>query len=400
MKTTVRYLFFAVALLFCAVGYSQSKTSLEKQKRQLQDDMSRLNAAIAANTKNQKSKTVELQTLRSKVRIREKLIKTINTDIGILDSQIGVKTTETQRLTRELDTLKASYAKMCVSYEKNKSSGIRLMYILSSDSFLQAYRRGKYIQEYVDAIRKRGQEVRSKHEQAQKALAELRALRGEKTKLLAEQTSEMDKLKADQTKIQGLLSSLQKNKKQLEKELSEKKKNATRIQQAIDDIIAKELAAQRKKSGGKGTAGAGMTPEAKQLSADFAQNKGRLPWPVGQGMVYIPFGNQTYPGLNVQISNPGISISTPEGTNARAVFSGTVTRVQKQNGLINVFVSHGKYFTVYGDLVSVQVKQGDKVSTKQVIGKIYTDKFENKTILTFCVFDGTEKQDPELWLAR
>ena len=135
MKTTVRYLFFAVALLFCAVGYSQSKTSLEKQKRQLQDDMSRLNAAIAANTKNQKAKTVELQTLRSKVRIREKLIKTINTDIGILDSQIGVKTTETQRLTRELDTLKASYAKMCVSYEKNKSSGIRLMYILSSDSF-------------------------------------------------------------------------------------------------------------------------------------------------------------------------------------------------------------------------------------------------------------------------
>lgn len=400
MNTIVKYLFFAAALLLCADGYSQSKSSLEKQRRQLQDDMSRLNAAIATNTKNQKSRTVELQNLRSKVRIREKLIKTINTDIGILDTQIGVKTEETGRLTRELDTLKASYAKMCVSYEKNKSSGVRLMYILSSDSFLQAYRRGKYIREYVDAIRKRGQEVRSKNDQAQKALAELKALRGEKTKLLAEQTSEMGKLKADQTRIQGLLSSLQKNKKQLEKELSEKKKNATRIQKEIDDIIAKELAAQRKKSGSKGTTGAGMTPEARQLSADFAQNKGRLPWPVERGMVYIPFGNQTYPGLNVQISNPGISISAPEGTDARAIFSGTVTRVQKQNGLINVFISHGKYFTVYGDLVSVRVKQGDKVSTKQVIGKIYTDKFENKTILTFCVFDGADKQDPELWLAR
>lgn len=119
-----------------------------------------------------------------------------------------------------------------------------------------------------------------------------------------------------------------------------------------------------------------------------------------RGTVYIPFGNQTYPGLNVRIVNPGISISVPQGASARAVFSGTVSAVHKINGLYNVYVNHGRYNTVYGDLESVTVKKGDKVSTGQAVGKVFTDKFENKTILTFCLFDWDKKQDPELWLAR
>lgn len=402
IKTTIRYVLLVCALAGCWAAYGQgkSKTSLEKQRGQLQSEMKKLNAAIAANAKSQKARTVELQNLRQKVRIRERLMNALNTDIGILDSQIDAKTAESRRLTRELDTLKASYAAMCRSYAKNHSSGIRLMYILSSESFLQAYRRGRYIREYAEGIRKRGEQVRAKDEQTRRALSDLQALRSEKSALLAEHADEMGRLQSDQKKIQGLLTSLKKNKTQLERELNEKKKNAARIQKEIESIVAAELAAQRKKSGSKTVSEAGLTPAAKQLSSDFAQNKGRLPWPVERGTVYIPFGNQTYPGLNVRIVNPGISISVPQGASARAVFSGTVSAVHKINGLYNVYVNHGRYNTVYGDLESVTVKKGDKVSTGQTVGKVFTDKFENKTILTFCLFDWDKKQDPELWLAR
>lgn len=403
MRTTIKYFFLLSAALCCgnaANAQQASKNSLEKQRRQLQTDIKKLDDAIAANAKNQKSRTVELQNLRSKVRIRERLVSSLNTDIGILDAQIGAKAEESRRLNRELDTLKASYATMCRNYVRNRSSDIRLMYILSSNSFLQAYRRGRYIREYADGIRKRGQQVRSKSEQARQAVSELQKLRTEKTALLAEHTSEMDRLQADQKRIQGLLTSLKKNKTQLERELKNKKQNAAQIQKQIESIVAKELEAQRKKTGSKSVTEAGLTPQAKQLSSDFAQNKGRLPWPVERGTVYIPFGNQTYPGLNVQIVNPGISISVPQGSSARAVFAGTVSAVHKINGLYNVYVNHGRYNTVYGDLESVSVKKGDKVTVRQTVGKVYTDKFENKTILTFCLFDWDKKQDPELWLAR
>ena len=193
---------------------------------------------------------------------------------------------------------------------------------------------------------------------------------------------------------------MKKNKSQLERELKTKKQNAAQIQKQIEAIVAKELEAQRKKSGAKSVSEAGLTPQNQQLSSDFAQNKGRLPWPVERGTVYIPFGNQTYPGLNVQIVNPGISISVPQGSLARAVFAGTVTAVHKINGLYNVYINHGRYNTVYGDLESVTVKKGDRVETKQTVGKVYTDRFENKTIMMFCLFDWDKKQDPELWLAR
>ena len=119
-----------------------------------------------------------------------------------------------------------------------------------------------------------------------------------------------------------------------------------------------------------------------------------------RGDIYMRFGNQPYPGTNVYITVPGLDISAPQGSYARAVFDGQVTRVQVKDGLYMVFVSHGKYYTIYSNLSAVNVKSGDKISVKQKIGTIYTDRFEGKTILTFCIYDGGVKQDPEQWLAR
>jgi septal ring factor EnvC (AmiA/AmiB activator) len=179
---------------------------------------------------------------------------------------------------------------------------------------------------------------------------------------------------------------------------------AARIQKEINDIIRREIEAQNKKAGGSKKSSSvqlALTPEAKALSASFAQNKGKLPWPVERGVIFMHHGRQQYPGTTAYVDVPGVLIATTQGAMARAVFAGEVIRVQvKSDGLYMVFVQHGNYFTVYVDLLTVNVKKGDKVTTKQTIGRINTDKFENKTILNFSLYYNNQKQNPELWLAK
>lgn len=394
-----------VFMLSCMlVVQGQSRSALEKQKKDLQKQISKIDAAIASNKKQQSANTVQLQSLRQKVKIRQGIVNNINREIGGLDRDIEINRAEVSRLERELDTLRSSYARMCVNYYNNKSEGLRLMYILSSTSLSQAYARSQYIKEYTSAIRRRGEEVRAKSVETQSSIDRLEKLKGEKKVLLSEQKKEMTELSTDQKRIERIQASLKKNRKQLDRDMKNARNTAARIQKEINDIIRREIEAQNKKAGGSKKSSSGqlaLTPEAKALSASFAQNKGKLPWPVERGVIFMHHGRQQYPGTTAYVDVPGVLIATTQGAMARAVFAGEVIRVQvKSDGLYMVFVQHGNYFTVYVDLLTVNVKKGDKVTTKQTIGRINTDKFENKTILNFSLYYNNQKQNPELWLAK
>jgi septal ring factor EnvC (AmiA/AmiB activator) len=386
------------------VVQGQSRSALEKQKKDLQKQISKIDAAIASNKKQQSANTVQLQSLRQKVKIRQGIVNNINREIGGLDRDIEINRAEVSRLERELDTLRSSYARMCVNYYNNKSEGLRLMYILSSTSLSQAYARSQYIKEYTSAIRRRGEEVRAKSVETQSSIDRLEKLKGEKKVLLSEQKKEMTELSTDQKRIERIQASLKKNRKQLDRDMKNARNTAARIQKEINDIIRREIEAQNKKAGGSKKSSSGqlaLTPEAKALSASFAQNKGKLPWPVERGVIFMHHGRQQYPGTTAYVDVPGVLIATTQGAMARAVFAGEVIRVQvKSDGLYMVFVQHGNYFTVYVDLLTVNVKKGDKVTTKQTIGRINTDKFENKTILNFSLYYNNQKQNPEPWLAK
>ncbi|MBQ1968349.1 MAG: peptidoglycan DD-metalloendopeptidase family protein [Flavobacteriales bacterium] len=405
MRMNIRVLFLGVFMLSCMlVVQGQSRSALEKQKKDLQKQISKIDAAIASNKKQQSANTVQLQSLRQKVKIRQGIVNNINREIGGLDRDIEINRAEVSRLERELDTLRSSYARMCVNYYNNKSEGLRLMYILSSTSLSQAYARSQYIKEYTSAIRRRGEEVRAKSVETQSSIDRLEKLKGEKKVLLSEQKKEMTELSTDQKRIERIQASLKKNRKQLDRDMKNARNTAARIQKEINDIIRREIEAQNKKAGGSKKSSSGqlaLTPEAKALSASFAQNKGKLPWPVERGVIFMHHGRQQYPGTTAYVDVPGVLIATTQGAMARAVFAGEVIRVQvKSDGLYMVFVQHGNYFTVYVDLLTVNVKKGDKVTTKQTIGRINTDKFENKTILNFSLYYNNQKQNPELWLAK
>jgi murein hydrolase activator len=201
-------------------------------------------------------------------------------------------------------------------------------------------------------------------------------------------------LQNEQERKQRMVKSLSNKEKQLQKELEDKK----RIAKKIENEIARILEEERKKA-----IRSDNTPEQKLIGDNFAENKGRLPWPVGKGIITSQFGEQKHPVLKyVTENNIGIEITSSGKTPVRTVFKGEVARVFSIQGAnLTIIIRHGKYMTVYQNIVDSKVKPGDKVDTKQEIGNVFCET-ENgdKAILKFMIFDEKEKLDPESWISK
>ncbi|MDX5320735.1 MAG: M23 family metallopeptidase, partial [Bacteroidota bacterium] len=246
-------------------------------------------------------------------------------------------------------------------------------------------------------------------EALQLELSNLEAIRMEKSNLLNKKEEEKTELEADKNEESQLVSSLKKKESELRKDLKAKQKAAKRLNDEINRIIKEELERARKEREEKEKKNPGgtkkgtemtMTPEAAALSANFTANKGKLPWPVEKGFIIRGFGEHRHPTLpNVKTVNNGIDIVTSDGANARAVFEGEVRAIFNVPGMQNaVMINHGEFFTVYTHLETVSVKKGDKVQTKQILGKVYKDPEDGKSIVHFELWKGNSKQDPETWI--
>jgi murein DD-endopeptidase MepM/ murein hydrolase activator NlpD len=141
-----------------------------------------------------------------------------------------------------------------------------------------------------------------------------------------------------------------------------------------------------------------LTPEAQALSQNFENNKGKLPWPVVEGVITRPFGTYS-PMPGITMSNSGVDIATSKGAIARAVFNGTVSTVTEdpENGKV-IIIRHGEFLSVYRHLNAVFVKEGDKVQTKQTLGTIVYDEQEQVSDLELQIWKGENKLDPQEWL--
>lgn len=137
------------------------------------------------------------------------------------------------------------------------------------------------------------------------------------------------------------------------------------------------------------------------VSGGFAANKGRLPMPItGSYRIVAHFGQQSLEGYkHGAIDNKGIKILGSSGCQARAVYDGEVTAVWSYAGSTVVMLRHGSYISVYCNLRSTNVRVGQRVSTRQVLGSI-----DNQNILQFQLHqmkNGSNiKLNPEQWLGR
>ena len=383
--------------------FSQNKKEkLEENKKKIEQEI-QYNTKLLDETKKTKSTTLnQLVILKKQIADRERLINNINEEIQTTNQQIELNNEILADLKKDLLHLKEEYAQMIYYAYKNRDSFDRLMFIFSARDFNQAFRRVKYFQQYAAYRETQAELIVKTQDDIAATIQNLENFRNEKFTLLTRLEEERDKLNQERSLQNKTYQTLTKKEKELAATIKEKEKAAKKLQSEIEKIIAEEIRLASEKSGTTSTGTFALTSDEMQLSASFQQNQGGLPWPVERGIISSTFGEHAHPVLKeVKTKNNGVDILTDEGMEARAVFGGEVTRVMSiPNYNYVVMIRHGEFLTVYSNLTEVYVTRGQKIDTKQAIGKIYTDTKDQKTELHFELWKGKTLLNPEGWLAK
>ena len=396
----------------------KSKQQLQNEITTLQKEISTANQLLNKTTKDKEMTLNEVAILEKKIQQREQLIAAYNEQLGLLDEEIAEGQRNINRLNSDLDKLHKEYAKMIEFAYRNRSQYNRLVFLFSAKNFNQAFSRLRYIRQFTDARKIKIEQISSTEQRINSEMEASKKAREEQAALLEEEQKQQEALQQEKKQLENQVSKLKKQEGKIKQDIKNKQQQAQKLQKAIDDIIAEEIrqANERLKkeeeknknknknnsSTSKPSTGMALTPAEQTLSSNFANNKGKLPWPVERGVISSTYGKHTsVVSSKVTMTNNGIDIATTEGAQARAVFEGEVTAVNKiMESNTVVIIRHGEYFTVYSNLENVTVKRGDKVKTKQNIGQIHTNKTENQTELHFELLKGQNRQNPANWLSK
>jgi len=373
---------------------AQSKKDLEDQRKKTLEEITYVDNLLKETEKEKKESLNELKIIVKKLNLRESILKGFQDEITMINGRIDLNTLAIDMMENDLEILKQDYEKAVLSSFRSSKGNSEIGYILSASNFNQAYKRLKYLQQITKFRRQESeiiQELKSEIE-ISKTKMEEDLVRISELKSREEQQKYL--LQGEQNKQQNVVKSLSKKEQQLQRELEDKKRIAKRIESEITKLIAEEK---------KKMAKSDVTPEMKLISDNFFENKGRLPWPVEKGIITSHFGVHNHPVLKyVTEDNIDIEITSSGMTPVRSVFKGVVAKVFSIRGAnMAVIIRHGKYLTVYQNIVDVKVKVGERVETKQEIGKVFNDTQNgDKAILKFMVFEETLKMDPELWISK
>ena len=392
-------------VLSWAVAFGQNKAELENQKKQLLKDIEFTNKLLNETAANKKATLNELNLLSSKINKRQQLINTILREVELVQKQIDETKGVVKALEDDLKRLKDEYAKMLYYTYKNQSQYDRLMFILSSEDFNQAYKRIKYFQQYAKHRQQQAEAIEDVKKALESRTEELADKKMKMAYLVEDKEKEKIQLSTEKEQQDKMVLTLKQKESQLRKDLEQKKRDAKKLEKAIARIIEEEIRKAKEKAAKDNTAtttksGFALTPKELELSGQFADNEGKLPWPSERGVITSYFGEHPHPTLpSIKIENNGIDITTDKGTKARAVFEGTVSAVVSIPGAHKaVIVRHGEFLSVYANLEDVVVKMGDKLSVKQEIGTVVTGREDEKTILHFEIWKGATKLNPSKWI--
>ena len=383
------FLFF---VLFIDLG-AQTKAELEQKRNSTLSEINYVDNMLKTTAKKRAESMNEVKIIGNKLVLRESVIRGMRQEINLINERIELNTIAIDLMESDLVDLKKDYARAVVNSYKSKKDNPELVYILSAKDFNQGYKRLKYLQQVTKFRRRESETILALKDQIQTTREKLENDLSKISVLKSREEQQKNLLQSEQQKKQQMVKSLSKKEKQLQKELEEKKKIADKIEREISRIIEEE----RKK-----VTKSDSTPEQKLIGENFAENKGRLPWPVEKGIITSQFGLQKHPVLKyVTENNIGIEITSNGSTAVRSVFKGEVRSVFLIKGAnMTVIIRHGKYLTVYENIVDLKVKAGDKVDTKQQIGNVYCEAEGNKAILKFMIFEEKEKLDPESWITK
>jgi len=408
--------------IFCSFSLVAQKAvkTLEKKKEKLNNELN-LTSQLLKEIASKKTNSVnELRILEEQVETREELVKTLNEQLVLVEKKIDGLQEEVKVKEKSLDAEKEEYAEMIRYAYKSRSNNNMLIFLMSADSFNDAYRRLRYIKEYNDYRVTQVNLIAAQKDTLDNKIKELHDERGQKTQIVEETAQEKNKLLAEKKLKSAIVNELESKESELAIEVEVKQIAINSLESEITSIIeaeikkqkAKEKAARKArekkeraatKKTSKTTAKAPpkitKTPESVTLSNNFASNKGKLPWPVSQGVITGKFGKSQHKVKGISVNNTGIDISTKKNSEVRAVFDGEVTTIIYSPVFQNaIIVKHGDYFSVYSNVKDVQVSKGDKIKTKDVLGSVSSN--DGKTEVHFEIWKATTKMNPVLWIAK
>ena len=402
IKVSLRHAFFAGFLLLSLHGFSQEnkRAELEQRRLELQDEIKRINTLRTTNLKKEKSILTQVEDLDQQIRTTQNLIRVTNQQANLLTREINSNQNKIGELRKELEQLKEDYSKMIRRSYKSKSQQSRIMFLLSSENFLQAYKRLQYMKQYANYRHQQGEEIQIRTRELQTLNQSLAEQKKTKDALIAENRQTRAQLERSRKEQQGLIAEVRKKEGQFATQLRQKQQEINAIDRQIEKIIEEAIAASNKAEGSTSRSVFKLTPEAKALAADFEKNKGKLPWPVRTGTVVLRFGTQPHPVVKTATMNSnGVRIATDPNSKARAVFGGTVSEIIAVRGSsLMVMVRHGDYITIYNHLESVDVRKGQQVSLGQDLGDIAVNKTDGRTTLYFVMYKNNQKLNPEDWI--
>lgn len=391
MKCLVLLTIMFFVFYTCLKG--QTKAELEEQRKKTLDEIAYVDNLLKTTAKEKTESMSAIKIIGKKLDLRESVIRVMGKEISLLSERIELNALAIEIMGKDMLELKNDYAKAVINSYRSQKGNPELVYILSAKDFNQGYKRLKYLQQITKFRRRESEIISELKEQIETSKEKLQNDLYKISDLKSREEQQKSLLQSEQERKKQMVKSLSNKEKQLKKDLEEKKRIAKRIENEIARILEEE----RKKA-----VRSDSTPEQTLIGENFAENKGRLPWPVEKGIITSHFGVQKHPVLkNVTENNIGIEITSSGKMTARSVFQGEVVKVFPIPGAnITVIIRHGKYLSVYANIVNVKVKQGDKLTTKQDIGEVYSDPGDSyNSTLKFMIYT-TEYLDPESWISK
>ena len=400
----VFFLLIVVSAVQNNYAQTNEQKALKAKREQLQTEIREINRLLFAEKKERGSVLDQMEALDKKINVRQQLIRVTNQQSNLLNRRINANIRSISKLRNDLEVLKEDYGTMIRKSYQNKSQQSRLMFLLSSENFFQAFKRLQYIKQYTDYRREQGEQILVKTDDLDRLNKDLNEERKVKEVLIAQNRKAKDQLFKEIQSQKELLKSIRKNESQYTSTINKKKKETRAIDKQIDKLIRSAIVASNKKTGKKVTNSSKfiLTPEATVVANNFTANKGKLIWPVEKGIKSQGFGvysDPVYPGIKHE-SN-GVIIATDKGATARAIFEGEVIAILSvPGGNKGVQIKHGNFISTYYNLSDLYVKKGDKVTAKEELGTIYTNRFNDQTRLKFYLFKDTARLNPEDWVYR
>ena len=397
LSKTLIYLFLFSAFQINAQDYQARQKKLEAQKISLKKEISQINILIADSKKRSKNLANELEDLQLKISVRDKLININNSQLNNLTSIINNQNDRIADLESDLINLKGEYEKIIYNSYKKRSTQMKLMFLFASENVNQAFNRFQYFKQYSKYRKKQADRIQKVQSEIEDTVDSLVIRKNQKQTIIEENQDIKQSLSKEKKQQDDLLDSLLKNQKNYAAQINEKEKQSKLIDNQIQKLIRLAIAESNKNNNSTNFA---LTPEGRLISTNFQSNRGRLPWPVKEGVIVRRYGTQPHPIVKTTtINSNGISIATSANSVAYSVFDGEVLSVYGfSGGNPGVLVRHGKYISNYQNLSSIFVKKGDKINANEEIGVVFTNESTGKTILKFNIFNELKPENPTIWL--